>query len=55
MLEGLTQYRDEPLVKVAIEICRWHHERWDGGGYPDGLLGERDPDLGAGGRTGGRI
>ena len=26
MLEGLTQYRDEPLVKVAIEICRWHHE-----------------------------
>lgn len=27
MLEGLTQYRDEPLVKVAIEICRWHHER----------------------------
>ena len=43
MLEGLTQYRDEPLVKVAIEICRWHHERWDGGGYPDGLLGEQIP------------
>ena len=39
----MTQYRDEPLVKVAIEICRWHHERWDGGGYPDGLLGEQIP------------
>lgn len=43
MLEELTQYRDEPLVKVAIEICRWHHECWDGGGYPDGLLGEQIP------------
>ena len=43
MLEELTQYRNEPLVKVAIEICRWHHERWDGGGYPDGLLGEQIP------------
>ena len=43
MLEGLTQYRDEPLVKVAIEICRWHHERWNGEGYPDGLKGEDIP------------
>lgn len=43
MLEGLTQYRKEPLLKAAIEICRWHHERWDGGGYPDGLLGEQIP------------
>ena len=43
MLEGLTQYRDEPLVKVAIEICRWHHERWDGGGYPDRLKGDEIP------------
>ena len=43
MLEGLTQYRKEPLLKVAIEICRWHHERWDGAGYPDGLLGEQIP------------
>ena len=37
MLEGLTAYQDEPLVKAAYEICRWHHERWDGRGYPDGL------------------
>ena len=43
MLEGLTPYREEPLLKAAIEICRWHHERWDGGGYPDGLLGEQIP------------
>ncbi len=37
MLEDLTAYQDEPLVKAAYEICRWHHERWDGRGYPDGL------------------
>ena len=35
--------KEEPLVKTAYEICRWHHERWDGGGYPDGLLGEQIP------------
>ena len=33
MLENLSQYQDEPLVKFAIQICRWHHERWDGSGY----------------------
>ena len=32
-----------PLVKVAFEICRWHHERYDGNGYPDGLKGEEIP------------
>lgn len=37
MLEALPYYQDEPLVKAAYEICRWHHERWDGRGYPDGL------------------
>ena len=34
---------EEPLVKTAYEICRWHHERYDGGGYPDGLKGEEIP------------
>ncbi len=35
----------EPLafLSVAKEIARWHHERWDGGGYPDGLAGEAIP------------
>lgn len=36
-------YKDEPLIKIAIEICRWHHERYDGKGYPDGLKGDEIP------------
>ncbi|MDD5804729.1 HD domain-containing phosphohydrolase [Blautia sp. HCP3S3_H10_1] len=44
MLEQLPfEQKDEPLVKAAYEICRWHHERYDGGGYPDGLKGEEIP------------
>lgn len=35
--------KEEPFVKTAYEICRWHHERYDGGGYPDGLKGEEIP------------
>lgn len=35
--------KEEPLVKTAYEICRWYHERYDGGGYPDGLKGEEIP------------
>ena len=36
-------HRNEKLVKYAIEICRWHHERWNGEGYPDGLAGDHIP------------
>ena len=43
ILESLELYQDEPLVRVALEICRWHHERYDGRGYPDGLKGEEIP------------
>lgn len=30
MLANLPMYEDEPLMKVAYQICRWHHERYDG-------------------------
>ena len=43
ILENLEMYQDEPLVKMAYDICRWHHERYDGKGYPDGLKGEEIP------------
>ncbi len=35
--------QEAPLVKVASDICRWHHERYDGNGYPDGLKGDEIP------------
>ncbi len=43
MLENLPDYQDTSLVKTAYEICRWHHERYDGRGYPDGLKGNQIP------------
>ncbi len=43
MLGNLPLYRDEPLIKTAYAICRWHHERYDGRGYPDGLKGDEIP------------
>ena len=43
MIESLEQFRDEPLIKIAHDICRWHHERYDGKGYPDGLKGDEIP------------
>ncbi|MEC4293882.1 GGDEF/HDGYP domain-containing response regulator [Adlercreutzia shanghongiae] len=43
MLDDLELYKDEKLVRVARDICRWHHERYDGRGYPDGLSGDEIP------------
>lgn len=43
MLESLPVHQKEPLVRRAYEICRWHHERYDGRGYPDGLKGDEIP------------
>ena len=43
MLDHLGRYKNEALVKTAHDICRWHHERVDGRGYPDGLKGDEIP------------
>ena len=43
MLDNIEGYGDESLVRTAYAICRWHHERYDGRGYPDGLVGEQIP------------
>lgn len=43
MLEEQPECRDDAFARTAYNICRWHHERYDGGGYPDGLQGEQIP------------
>ena len=43
IIDNLKMYQDEKLVKFVKEICRWHHERYDGRGYLDGLKGDEIP------------
>ena len=43
MLQNLDNFGEQPLLQTAYEIARWHHERWDGRGYPDGLKGDEIP------------
>ena len=43
ILEDMPYGQDKPLFRYALEICHWHHERWDGSGYPDGRKGDDIP------------
>ncbi|MDR3186396.1 MAG: response regulator [Christensenellaceae bacterium] len=43
ILESLSSFQDRDYYKYCYEICRYHHERWDGRGYPDKLVGDQIP------------
>ena len=43
MLDAIPFHKDSELVKLGYQICRWHHERYDGRGYPDGIKGDDIP------------
>ena len=43
MVRQVQLEEDDSLIQYVYEICRWHHEKWDGKGYPDGLKGNYIP------------
>ena len=43
LLNRIPNFHNDPLYAYSYDICRWHHERWDGRGYSDGLAGEEIP------------
>ncbi len=43
LLKEIPRWEEEPLIKIGCEVCRWHHERYDGKGYPDRLKGDEIP------------
>lgn len=43
MIQQIPSYKNDAMLRYAYDICRWHHERYDGRGYPDGLTGEEIP------------
>lgn len=43
MINSLDEYQDEKLVKYVKDIAHYHHEKWDGRGFPEGLKGEEIP------------